>query len=99
MNVFGVNVRVENDREVVYFRNGREIVNYTITDLKDLRGWTNPRLWIFQGGKQKYPSATKGVTLMKSCLTMQSKYGVRFEFCASKDSASRIIELLTNRNE
>ena len=91
-------ILVENDREIVYSRNGREIVNYTITDLKDLRGWTNPRLWIFQGGKQKYPSATKGVTLMKSCLTMQSKYGVRFEFCASKDSASRIIDLLTNNN-
>lgn len=87
-------ILVENDYEMVYNRNGRQIENYTITDLKDLHKWVNPRLWIFRGGKQAYPKATKGATLMKACYSMQEKYGCEFIFCSSKDAGKRILELL-----
>ena len=88
-------ILVENDYEVVYNKNGKFIANSTITDVRDLHKWVNPRLFIFQRGEQKYPNATKGVTLMKACLTMQKKYGCEFQFCSSKDSARRIVELLS----
>lgn len=87
-------VLVENDHEIVYHRNGKLIENFTITDLKDLHRWVNPRLWIFQSGKQKYPTATKGATLMKACYTMMQKYCVEFVFCSSRDVGRRIVELL-----
>lgn len=92
-------ILVENDYEIVYSRNGREIVNRTITDLKDLHRWVNPRLWVFQGGKQKYPNATKGVVLMKACMTMEKKYApLEFRFCSSKDAGKMIVELLTKES-
>lgn len=89
-------VLVQNDPEIVYSRNGKTIMNQTITRLSALHTWVNPRLWIFQGGKQKYPTATKGVTLMKACLTMKQKYGAEFLFCSTKDAGAKIVELLTN---
>ena len=70
------------------------IFNKTITDLSELHSWRNPRLFIRYGGKQKYPNATKGVTLMKACYTMQDKYGVTFLFCHPKDSGKIIADLL-----
>ena len=88
-------ILVENDPEIVYDRNGKFIMNQTITDLKDLHRWTNPRLWIFRSGKQAYPRATKGSTLMKACFSMQEKYGCKFIFCSSKDAGEKIVELLT----
>lgn len=71
-----------------------EIYNPTITRLEDLHKWKNPRLFIFYGNKQKYPSATRGVTLQKACITMRAKYGVRFLFCTPQQSAQKIVELL-----
>lgn len=91
-------ILVENDPEIVYSRNGKTIANNTITKLSELHRWVNPRLFIFQSGRQKYPNATKGVTLMKACMTMQKKYGVEFMFCASKDAGRKIIELLGGDN-
>lgn len=88
-------VLVRNDREIVYNKNGKLIVNDTITDLKDLHKWVNPRLWIFQSGKQKYPRATKGITLEKACYSMEKKYGVKFMFCSSTDAGAKIVKLLT----
>lgn len=72
-----------------------EIYNPTITKLEDLHKWKNPRLFIFFGNKQKYPSATRGVTLMKCCMTMEQKYGVKFLFTTPEKSAEKIVELLT----
>ena len=71
-----------------------EIYNPTITRLEDLHKWKNPRLFIFFGNKQKYPSATRGISLQKACITMQAKYGVRFLFCTPQQSAQKIVELL-----
>ena len=87
------------------------IFNQTILDLSELHSWKNPRLFImknsgdvigyYKNGRpkyrkvQKYPSATKGVTLMKACMTMQQKYGVKFLFCDPIESGAIIIDLLT----
>ena len=71
-----------------------EIQNPTIKRLEDLHKWKNPRLFIFLRGKQKYPTATRGITLQKACMTMSSKYGVQFMFCTPEQSAQRIVELL-----
>jgi len=65
-----------------------------ITQLSELHKWVNPRLWIRKGGKQAYPNATRGVTLMKCCYTMQKKYGCEFLFCEPYIAGERIIELL-----
>lgn len=71
------------------------ILNPTITELSQLHTWKNPRLFIRYAGKQKYPMATKGITLQKACYTMQEKYGVTFLFCKPEDSGRKIVELLT----
>lgn len=91
-------ILVENDYECVYSKNGKLIENHTINELKDLHKWVNPRLWIFQRGKQKYPNATKGITLQKACMTMEKKYGCEFQFCSSSEAGSKIVELLTKND-
>ena len=72
------------------------VFNPTITKLEDLSKWRNPRSFIFKGGKQAYPNATRGVTLMKACMTMQKRYSVEFVFCTPEESGKKIVELLTN---
>lgn len=72
----------------------KTICNRPVTCIKDLFGWKNPRLFIFQGGKQKYPKATKGKTLAKCLITLQEKYGCDFVFCKKEDSGAEIIRLL-----
>ena len=90
-------VPVRNDPELVYSKNGTTVSNKTFTNLKDLHKWVNPRLWIFQRGKQKYPKATKGIVLAKCCFTIQEKYGCEFIFCSSKDAGKKIVELLIGK--
>ena len=70
------------------------IIQPTIHSLSELHRWKNPRLFIFFGSKQKYPSATRGITLQKACMTMKAKYGVDFQFVTPEKSAERIVELL-----
>lgn len=72
----------------------KTIYNRPVTCIKDLFSWKNPRLFIFQGGKQKYPKATKGQTLAKCLITLQEKYGCEFAFCKKEDSGAEIIRLL-----
>jgi len=72
-----------------------EIYNPTITKLEELHRWKNPRLFIFSGGKQKYPRATRGITLQKACMTLKARYGVEFLFCTPMQSAEKIVEILT----
>lgn len=88
-------VLVENNHEIVYNRKGRLIENQPIRRLEDLHKWVNPRLWIFQSGKQKYPTATKGITLQKACATMRAKYGVEFMFCTTEEAGENIVRILS----
>lgn len=75
----------------------RDIYNPTIRNLSELHSWKNPRLFIRRNGKQLYPSATKGVTLMKACMTLERKYGVVFKFCTPEESGEMIVRLLNGR--
>ena len=70
-----------------------------IDDVRDLHRWVNPRLWIRRGGKQLYPQATRGVTLMRSCLTMEKKYGVRFVFAHPLKAGAAVLLLLDSDSE
>lgn len=88
-------ILVENDVEEVFHQ--KQIVNPVIKELKDLHKWVNPRLFIRRGGKQLYPRATKGVTLMKACFTIQKKYGCEILFTESKMAGQRIVEILTGK--
>ena len=83
-------ILVENKEEVI--RKG--VVNKVVRDIEDLHSWVNPRLWIFRNGKQLYPSATRGVTLMKACYTLQKRYQCDFIFCTPEESGAEIVRLL-----
>ena len=72
------------------------IYNKPVTSVKDLFQWKNPRLFIMQGKKQKYPNATKGATLAKALITMENKYGVSFKFCKKEEIGENIINILRN---
>lgn len=85
-------ILVENERETLNAKKG--LYNEVIHSIDDLFHWINKRSFIWKGGKQLYPNATKGATLAKACLTMQIKYGVEFRFCDKKDSGRIILELL-----
>lgn len=73
------------------------IYNPTIRSLSELHSWKNPRLFIRRNGKQLYPMATKGVTLMKACMSMKKKYGARFLFCTPEESGEMIVRLLNGQ--
>ena len=75
------------------------IINPTIRDLKDLHSLKNPRLFIRRNGKQLYPSATRGVTLMKACMTMEREYLCSFLFTTPEESGAKIMEILTEKGE
>ena len=77
-----------------YINRRKNIYNKPVRSLDDLFGWKNPRAFIWRAGKQLYPTATKGQTLAKACMTMQKKYGVEFVFCGSEESGAKILELL-----
>ena len=70
------------------------IYNKPVRCLQDLFSWKNPRLFIWRQGKQLYPTATKGATLAKVCITIEQKYGCKFVFCSHADSAKVILDLL-----
>lgn len=86
-------ILVENNSIVINERKG--IYSPFIDSLDNLHRFVNPRLFIWRNGKQKYPTATKGVTLKKACITMRAKYGVEFLFCRPNESAKIIVDLLT----
>lgn len=71
------------------------ISNPTIRNLSELHSWKNPRLFIRRNGKQLYPSATRGITLQKACMTMEKKYSCRFLFTTPEESGEMIVKLLT----
>ena len=88
---------IENDGGEV--KRGSGIYNPVITKLEDVHKWKNPRLFIFQNGIQKYPRATKGITLQKMLYSFSAHHGCEFQFCHSRDSAKKIIEILGGDNE
>lgn len=75
----------------------KDIYNPTIRKLSELSKWANPRLFIRRSGKQLYPSATRGVTLMKACMTLEKRYGCRFLFCTPEESGEKIVRLLNGQ--
>lgn len=77
-----------------------------IRSVRDVFRWQNPRLYRYKRiqnahacGKMlnvdlpKQPP-TNGVTLAKSLLTMQAKYGVTFVFCAPREAPQLLVRLL-----
>lgn len=72
----------------------KDIYNPTITRLEDLHKWKNPRLFVRRKGVQLYPKATRGITLMKACMTMHEKYDVEFVFCHNRDQGEMVLKLL-----
>jgi ribosome-associated protein len=58
-----------------------------IACVNDVHKWVNLEL-IYR------PRAITGDRLQKAMLTMNERYGVRFEFCRPEESAKRIMELL-----
>lgn len=77
-----------------YVDRKKTVYNKVVRSVDDLFSWVNPRLFIWKGGKQRYPTATKGMVLAKCCLTMQEKYGCEFQFCTPQEAGERIIDLL-----
>lgn len=75
-------------------RHGTGIYNPVITRLEDVHKWKNPRLFIMDHGRQKYPRATRGITLQKMLYTFAEHHGCTFMFCHPTDAAKKIIELL-----
>lgn len=80
--------------------------NDNVKCIDDLNYWDNPRIkmqkWITTPSGErrkvlKYPNATKGVTLAKAMMTMESKYGVKFLFCTPDEAGAKILELLNER--
>jgi ribosome-associated protein len=77
----------------------KNVYNRSCTCVEDLFSWVNPRLWIWQGGKQKYPYATRGSTLAKTMITFADRYGCEFVFCKPKDAGKKVVELLMGENK
>lgn len=84
---------VENDFQTIK----ANIFNTPVREIKDLFRWKNPRAFIFQGGKQKYPHCAKGAWIAKCCMTIEKKYGCKFVFCTPLESAKVITEILEGK--
>ena len=58
-----------------------------IKSVSDVYPWYNPR-------KRFSPKAVSGRQLGKIMVSMENKYGVRFDFCKKDEVGQRIVELL-----
>jgi hypothetical protein len=69
-----------------------------IKDLEDVIFWENPRRKRRKKVSGKWQTvvtkATSGETLYKILVTLNRKYGVRFEFCDKAETGRRIMEIL-----
>lgn len=88
-------VLVESRREIV--KGTENIINPAISDVSQLHSWKNPRLFIMKNGKQRFPTATRGITLQKACHTMTEKYGVEFLFTTPDKTGEAIITILEGK--
>ncbi len=88
------------------------VENYDkVKETRDLFRWHNPRTayynkikYMHSIGKYldtKLPKAppTTGQILAKACLSMELKYGVKFEFCRPDEAGAKVIEILTKENQ
>lgn len=82
-----------------YVDRKQTIYNKPCACIEDVFSWRNPRLFIMQYGKQKYPKAVRGKQLAKTMITFASKYDCEFKFCRSKEAGQKIIELLEGATE
>lgn len=86
---------IENDGGEVKKNSG--IYNKVIRDISEVHSWKNPRLFIMgRNGKQKYPRATKGITLQKIMMKFAEDHGCEFVFCRSSEAAEMIVRLLSD---
>lgn len=90
-------ILVENDFE--WISKAKDIYNKPVRSLDDLFSWKNKRAFMWSKGKQLYPNCTKGSTLAKACISMNKKYGVRFEFSTKAEAGAKVIELLKGEHE
>lgn len=80
----------------------------SIKNIDDVERWQNPRIseyykrraleqqgWHFQRPLPAHPPVS-GKQLAKTLRTVESKYGVRFEFCTPQQAPSAIVYLLTH---
>lgn len=90
----------ENDIQlIILIEHGKDVKR-----LEDVIWWENPRRWKRikdKSGRWKdvETKAMQGETLYKILLTLERKYGCRFEFCEKKETGQRIIELLSVGND
>ena len=63
------------------------IQDQKIKSVSDVFGWYNPR-------KRFSPKAVSGRQLGKMMISMEQKYGVKFEFCTKNEVGQRILTLL-----
>lgn len=63
------------------------IQDQKIKSVTDVFGWYNPR-------KRFSPKAVSGRQLGKMMVSMEQKYGVKFEFCTKNEVGQRIVKLL-----
>lgn len=75
---------------------------YDVETLEDVYFWENPRRKIYTVTNHngiwtkglKYPKATTGEQLYKALVSIEQRYGVRFEFCTKNCTGQRIVDLL-----
>ena len=72
-----------------------------VSTLYDLAEWIEP-MEHFMARKRKSGGKVKvrftGTSLYKACKTMQTKYGVRFEFCPPEGAGARVVSILKEGN-
>lgn len=90
----GVRLIILVENEPGYVDRKETVYNKPVCCIDDLFYWKNPRSFVWTHGKQKYPAATKGETLAKTCLTMQKKYGAEFLFCTPVEAGAMVLKLL-----
>ena len=68
-----------------------------LSSLEDLAGWNETQEHFAKRGKAK--RRLRGARLAKACATMQTRYGVQFQFCAPHEAAARVIKILSGGAE
>lgn len=69
-----------------------------VASLQDLAGWVEEKAHFEMRKRKSGNSKTRrieGARLAKACMTMERKYGVRFEFCRPEEAAARVVRILT----